>query len=37
MTVGFVSLFLYEISKKVGFVSLQNFNDSWFHSFTRSQ
>jgi len=37
VTVDFVPLFLYKISKTVGFLFLQNFTDGWFYSFTRSQ
>jgi len=37
MTVGFVSLFLYEISKTAGFVLLQDFKDGQFCFVTRFQ
>jgi len=37
MMVGYVSLFFYDISKTFGIVSLQDFNDGRFCSFSRSQ
>jgi len=34
VTVSFLPLCFYEISKTIGFVLLRDFNDGWFHSIT---